>query len=135
MSETKIAYTRKFLRVILLQGLVWFLFFVANLFFTEQKDWIAYAWLALSLWYFGNYWYCTTQKYLVLTENYIRTNGLFGRRIAWDEVVRIKYFAGDLILKTTGGKDLIINTQIIDPGSLDLLKEKLQRFEPKPLTV
>ncbi len=134
MSETKIAYNRKFLRVNLLQGLVWFLFFAANLFFGGQKDWISYPWLVLSLWYFGNYWFCTTQKYLLLNADSIRINGLFGRRIAWDEVVRIKYFAGDLILKTTAGKDVTINTQIIAPDSLDLLKEKLQAFEQKPMT-
>jgi len=109
----------------LIFGLVWgIVFFVAYI--TEDNlRWNDYTWLVLSVIYLGMYGYQKHYRYLSIENGVIKENGPFGKQIELAKVLRFKKFAGDYILKTED-KEFIINTQIIDPNSMNDLDNALQ---------
>ena len=54
--------------------------------------------------------------------------GLFGKKLYLMEIKSIKKFAGDYILKSDT-KELTINTQMIDPNSMAMLNNELEKLQ------
>ncbi len=71
----------------------------------------------------GTYFYENKNQYLTIENGTITKNHLISKTINLKELVGIKKFAGDYILKTDTS-DLRINTTIIDEHSL----KELDRF-------
>lgn len=123
----KIGYKKRHLNVNLILGIVWFIWFFVGVFEKEKPNWTDYGWIVISLLYLGLYFYQRNYKYLTIENGIITVNGPFGKKLNLTEIKRIKKFAGDYILKTDK-KELIINTQIIDPNSLAELNAELEKL-------
>ena len=123
----KIAYKKRHLNINLFFGLVWFVWFVVNVFGKEEPGWHDYGWIIISMLYLELYFYQSNYKYLTIKNGSIKVNGPFGKNLLLAEVKQIKKFAGDFILKTDH-QELTINTQIIDPSSLAELVKELDKL-------
>lgn len=110
-------------------GLIWLVFAIVQLFVLdyENKSWIKYGWLGISLMYIIMYFYEYFNQYLTIENGIIKTNSLFGKKMNLTDIKRIKKFAGDYILKSDKA-ELTINTQIIDPNSLIELNTELEKL-------
>jgi len=124
----KIQYTKKRLRFNLAFGVVWGILGLAGIFFEEEGNWGMYGYLVVSILYFGLYFYQRANQYLNISNGNIKLNDLFGKKIAFNDIIQIKKFAGDYIIKTKN-KELTINTQIIDPESLEDLHKVLAKID------
>jgi len=123
----KIKFTKKRLRTHLYLGLIWLVFGILQLVFNDFKDWYDYFWILMAVIYFGMYAFDTTKQYLTIENGILQSNGLFGKKIALNDIVYMRKFAGDYILKTAT-KELTINTQLIDPHSLENLTTTLEKL-------
>lgn len=124
----KISYKKKHLYVNLGLGLFWLFYFILNVFFNENPNWLDYGWIVISLVYLGLYYYQKKYKYVIIDNGIIMLDGPLGKKLYLKDINRIKKFAGDYILKT-GDKDLAINTQIIAPDSLAQLNAELEKLD------
>jgi len=124
----KIRYKKRRLRISLIFGLLWLIFAIVLLFILdENKSWIKYGWLGISLMYFIKYLYEYFNQYLTIENGIIKINSPFGKKINLSEIKQIKKIGGDYILKTEK-EELTINTQIIDPNSLAVLNAELEKL-------
>lgn len=123
----KIAFKQRHLNVSLIFGLIWSVWFFVGVFGKEEPNWTDYGWIFISLMYLGMYFYQKNYKYLTIENGIINVNGPFGKKLNLTEIKRIKKFAGDYILKTDKS-ELTINTQIIDPTSLNELNCELEKL-------
>ena len=124
----KIRYKKRKLRINLILGLFWLVFAIVQLFILdENKSWIKYGWLGISLMYIIMYFYEYFNQYLTIENGIIKINRPFGKKMNLNEIKRIKKFAGDYILKTEKA-ELTINTQMIDPKSLAELNTELEKL-------
>lgn len=123
-----INYKKRSLNVNLIFGIVWFIWFMLQVFTKEEPDWVDYGWAVISLMYFSFYIYRVKYKYLNIENGYIRVNGPLGKKLQLDKIKEIKKFAGDYILKTDH-KEVTINTHEIDSNSLEELHKALQKLE------
>ena len=129
----KISFKRKRLRANLIIGLIWVAFGVFSLEANDPVRWTDYGYIVIGLLYLGHYAHDRYLQYLTIENGTIRKNGLYGLggAIRLKDVVWIKKFAGDLTLKT-GKRDLKIDTDQIDPGSLEELNTVLGALELPP---
>ena len=65
---------------------------------------------------------------MTIQNGIIKENHLFGKKIELAEINQIKKFAGDYIIKTDKS-EMTINTQIIDPNSLEDLNVELEKLK------
>ncbi len=124
----KIKYRNRHLNINLALGLVWLLWFITIYFSSEGTDWHDYGLGLFSMIYFGLYLYQRQNKYLTISDGWIKKNSPFGKKIKLGEVDRIRKFAGDYILKTDS-KEFVINTLIIAPESIKDLDGELQKLD------
>lgn len=122
----KIHFKRKRLRANLILGLIWVGFGIVSLVAEDRKSWTDYGYMVVGLIYLGHYAYDRSQQYLTIENGMLRKNWLYGFRpsIELRDVVWIKKFAGDYTLKTET-RDLKIDTDLIDPESLEELNRAL----------
>lgn len=111
----------------LIFGSIWLIYGIIKVNIDETPNWIDYGWFVFSAIYFGTYFYQKKEKYLTIENEVLRINSPFGKKINLTEIIRIKKFAGDYILKTDN-TELKINTQIIDPNSLAELNSELTKL-------
>ena len=121
----KISYKKKHLTINLILGLVWSVLSVANFIFDDETRILDYGFVVIALLYLGLYAYQRHYKYLSIENGIIQEGGPFGKKMEIDTIRKIKKFAGDYILKGENNKELTINTQIIDPKSLNDLDTAL----------
>lgn len=124
----KIKYRNRHLNINLALGLVWLFWFITIYFSSEGTDWHDYGLGLFSMIYFGLYLYQRQNKYLTISDGWIKKNSPFGKKIKLGEVDRIRKFAGDYILKTDS-KEFVINTLIIAPESIKDLDGELQKLD------
>ncbi|WP_324719663.1 hypothetical protein [Salinimicrobium sp. HB62] len=133
----KIPYKKRQLNFNLYFGSIWLIFFLGQFFFDDEFNWIDYG-LLVSIAYFGTYYYKVKYKYVTIDEGNLTVNGPFGKSVALDEIVQIKSFAGEYILKTEK-QELRINTHTIKPESLAILNKELKKLQVvwnyKPSTI
>lgn len=130
-NPLKIRYTKKRLRTNLIVGLVWLGLGMAYWLFDLIDFWLNYYPFVLAFLYLGLYLYERQNQYLTITEDQIKINDLFGKRIHISQINRIKKFAGDYKL-ITDKKEMKIDTQIIDPDSLEDLNGILAKLNLPP---
>ena len=85
------------------------------------------GWTVISLMYLGLYLYQNKNQYLIIENGFIKKNDLFGKKFNLIEIIEIKKIAGDIILKTDS-REMKIDTQLIEPHSLELLKTRLEKL-------
>src|SRR5690606_38108009 len=120
----KIAYKKKHLRVNLFLGIMWLVLAFLNFNYGET-NWINYGYLVIALLYLTRWFYQYQNQYLTIDKGIIKENWPFGKEINLDEIQQIKYFAGDLILKTHNSQ-ITINKQLIDEKSFTDLENELK---------
>lgn len=120
----KISYKKKHLVIGFLFGVLWSV--MAFLKFSYGKvNWIAYGYVVLALLYLIRSLYQYRNKYLTIENGVIKQNWPWGKEIKLADIEHIKYFAGDLILKTKSA-ELTINKQLIDEKSFADLENELR---------
>ncbi|WP_282031448.1 hypothetical protein [Winogradskyella eximia] len=76
------------------------------------------------------YYFENRKQYLTLKNGELIKNSLFPKKIKLAEIKSIKEFAGDLKL-ITQNTEFVIDTQIIEPNSLEKLKNELKNYNLK----
>lgn len=123
----KIHYQKKRLHTSLLLGVLWLTISTIGIFTKENLSWTDFGFFLISILYFGMYFYEKKNQYLTLDTHFLSLNQPFGKKIELSELIQIKKFAGDYILKTAN-TELRINTQIIDSKSLSELDAELNKL-------
>ncbi|MGB1269681.1 MAG: hypothetical protein ACPG45_08065 [Flavobacteriaceae bacterium] len=111
----------------LILGIIWLVWFFISDFTKGKMNWTDYGWLIISIAYLSIYFYQRKNNYLTIKNGTIKVNSPFGKKLHLTDIKQIKKFAGDYILKTDN-KELIINTQIIDPKSMAELNTELEKL-------
>ncbi len=123
-----IPYKKKRLTVNLILGLIWMIYAVILTQINENFSWIDYGWFIMAIAYFILYFYQKREKYFTIENGIIKQNWPFGKKLNLSEIKYIRYFAGDIILKTDES-DLSINGDLIDEKTYDGLKEELKKLK------
>lgn len=123
----KIRYSKKRLRSNLIVGLIWFTLGFVMWIFYDIVHWNEFFFFAMALLYLGQYMFERQNQYLTITQDEIKVNNLFRKRIKLSDISRIKKFAGDYKI-IADEKVIIINTKIIDQESLSELNELLVKL-------
>lgn len=121
----RIYYNKLHLRTNLIIGLAFLLFSIISFFLKETIGWNDYGWYVITLTYLILYAYKKRYGYVSIDNGYIKINKIFGKGIRLDEIVQIKKFAGDYILRTAND-EIVINSQIMEPDSLQELDTVLE---------
>lgn len=121
----KIYFKRTHLTFSLIMGFAFLALFLSALIFKEKVQFYDSGWLILGLSNMGQYLYKKQKGYVSISNDSIRINNLWSKGIMLSEVVQLKKFAGDYTLKTAE-KEITINSQIIDPESLQKLNTVLE---------
>jgi hypothetical protein len=114
----KIRYNKKRQNYNLAFGIVWAIIGLVSISYSEENKIGDYLFLLASILYFGLFFYERTNQYITITENEIKKNTLFGKKINIAEITSIKKIAGDYILKTDN-VEMIINTELITEVSFN----------------
>lgn len=120
----KIAYKKRHLKVNLFLGIMWLVLAFLNFNYGET-NWISYGYLVLALLYLTRWFYQSQYKYLTIDNGIIKENWPFGKEINLADIENVKYFAGDLILKTHNSQ-ITIHKQLIDEKSFTDLENELK---------
>tara|TARA_B110000090_G_C13059862_1_gene322938 strand:- start:138 stop:548 length:411 start_codon:yes stop_codon:yes gene_type:complete len=135
---TKIRYTKERLRSNSRMGI----FFVSIGIILVMLSFITSEWKEISLASIGIgqigagivmfiiYYFENRKQYLTLKNGELIKNSLFPKKIKLAEIISIKEFAGDLKL-ITQNTEFIIDTQIVEPNSLEELKNELKNCNLK----
>lgn len=81
--------------------------------------------LAAGLFLLSIYWFEKHKQYLTLKNDVLIKNTLIPKKVPLKQVTQIKEFAGDIVLVTPKG-EFVIDTQVIDPESLRILRAAIQ---------
>ncbi|MEP6260336.1 MAG: hypothetical protein ABJ092_02070 [Gillisia sp.] len=123
----KIRYKKRYLNANLGLSFLWFIFFIIGILIKDEFHLADLGWTVISLMYLGLYLYQNKNQYLIIENGFIKKNDLFGKKFNLIEIIEIKKFAGDIILKTDS-REMKIDTQLIEPHSLELLKTRLEKL-------
>lgn len=121
----KIPYKKSHLRLPLIFGIIWLVFSLLGYFFADTTLWIALGWLVLSIMYFTRYLYLNHYGYISLSKEALKIQGWKKKSIRFSDIVTIKQFAGEYIIKTET-KEIRIDPRIVNPEYLDVLQEALR---------
>ena len=115
----KILYNKRQQTFLLLWGIVWLVLGSVS-YIIEPSRFISLG-LIMGIAYICIYGFRKTFHYAVLDENSIKKVGLTKQIINLDDVVSVRKFAGDYIIKTKA-RTMTLNTNLIDKQSLPELK-------------
>lgn len=124
----KILYSKKKRKYDLFQGIFWILLFIVGVLFSDRKNIFFYLNLIMGLIHI--YLYLKVKYYLSIENNEIKQNYIFGKKINLSEIISIKHFAGEYILRTDTRK-MTINISWVDESSLIDLKGELKKLNVK----
>ena len=110
---------------------MWLTLGIAMWIFFDIVHWSEFSWFVIALPYLGQYLYERQNQYLTITQDEIKVNNLFRKRINLYDIKRIKKFMGDYKI-ITDAKVITINTKIIDKESLNDLNEVLAKLNLPP---
>jgi hypothetical protein len=126
---TTIKFTKKRQRTYLVAGLLWIVLGIISLLTVSQST-LGYGALVLGILYLGTYLFEAKNQYLTIENGVITKNHFIPKKVAINEIVKIKRFIGTYVLETNA-IELIINTEIIDKSSLNELNDVLNRVSLK----
>src|SRR5690606_7589771 len=124
----KINFRKRYIKINLIFGILWIVFFILGIFIKDDFHWINYGYLLMAVLYSGLYIYQKERQYLLIEKGFIKYNRPNGKQVNLSEIKAIKKFAGDYILKSDKD-DFRIDTQVIDPASLEDLNAALHKLE------
>lgn len=119
-----IRYPKNRLKTNLIFGIVWsVLGIVAFIFDTENL--FNFGYLTFGLIYLSGYLFENSKQYLTIENGVITKHNLRPKSLKLDEVIHIKNFAGDYVLKTKQD-ELTINKSFVEENSLLELEKVLE---------
>lgn len=124
----RIGYRKKHLNINLILGLSFITLALIRFLTQDTFRWTGYGTIVISILYLGTYVYQRKYKYLSINNGILKINSPFGKEVKLSEINQIKKFAGDYIITTDQNK-MTINTQIIDPDSLIVLNNELEKLD------
>ena len=119
----KINYPKKRLRYSLIFGIIWLLFGIISFAFISDNL-FNIGYLILGFAYLAIYFFEKTNQYLTIKNGWITKHSIRPKRMKLDEIIHIKNFAGDYVLKTEQD-ELTINKGFIEKNSLLELEKVL----------
>jgi|25_taG_2_1085351.scaffolds.fasta_scaffold05388_1 hypothetical protein len=122
----KIHYKKKRLKHAIIFGGLWLILGTLAIIFNPDNI-FSYGYIFMGFLYFGTYIFENKKQYLTIENGTISRNGLITKKINLTDIIIIKKFAGDYILKTDK-TDFKINTQIIEKESLIDLNNELEKL-------
>lgn len=117
----KFPFSKKSVNKNLYLGILWIIIAIIYLLAYDNVKWYFYPTLILGIIYLGIYVYEFQLNYIEISENKIIINSLPRKELNLNEIIDIKYFAGDYILSTPNNSIKIIKSQIS--------KEHISEFE------
>jgi len=130
-KKMKIRYKQKRLKYNLIFGTIWLVFALFSLFFVDGNKWLDFGYLFFAAMHLGLYFYEYLNQYLTVKNGWIYQNSLFSKKIKLTDIIRIKKFAGDYILKTEN-TELNITIDFIEEKSIDELNSILSKLNLEP---
>lgn len=124
----KIHFKRNTSKQNLIFGAAWLVLGVSQLFFQERSKWIGIGWLVLATVSFTLYFQQSKTKHILIEGDVLKENWKFGKSIRLSEIITIKEFAGDYILKSENQR-LSITKNLIENDALLKLDEKLKSLD------
>ena len=124
----KIFYTKKHLNRKLIFAVIWLILTLVRVYVKSEPIWLNYSFLSISGLYFFSYFYSRKNQYLTIENGILKVNNLLKREVNLSEVKEVKKHADSYILKTDNSK-LIINTDIIEPKSKEVLITELEKIK------
>ncbi len=111
-------------------GLVWSILGMAFLFDGETPNWLDYLYFFISITYITHFLYDQKHHYLIIENGVIKPNKLYGMKpkIKVDDIQSVTKKWGEYKVESSG-KSLSINTQLIEPESLEALKRFFKSLE------
>jgi hypothetical protein len=122
----KILYSKKKRKYDLFQGIFWILLFAIGVLFSDRKNVFFYLNLIMGLVHI--YLYLKVKYYLIIENDVLKQNYIFGKKMELSEIKSIKHFAGEYILRTDTRK-MRIDIGSIDQSSLLDLKGELKKLD------
>lgn len=123
----RIRYKKKQANLNLILGIIWLANGIIQTVVNENPNWFDFIWFLLSGFYLLFFYYQKNEKYLIIENGIIKQNWPFGKKMNFNEIKRIKHFAGEYILKSEF-KKMKINIHIIEEESLSELKNELKKL-------
>ena len=122
----KIYYNQKQMHRALAVGLLTVIVGIAAHLYSD--NYILTGIIGLGISYIAFFFYQKFTLYVVITANYVIVDGFFKKKMRLEDIIEIKYFAGDYIIKNRN-KQVVIDTNLIDKESLPLLKQFVEEFQ------
>lgn len=122
-----IGYKKKHLYFDLTLGAVWLFFGISYFWNSEKLNFLYYGYFLLSFSYLMIFYFKSRFKYITVTQDIIKFNQPFGWKVNCSDIISIRRFAGDYIIKTNI-KDYTISGKLIDPKMAVPLEEYLKKM-------
>ncbi len=123
----KIAYSNKHLNYKLIFGASLLLFGLLTIDYNEENKWSDFGYLVFGIVYICIYIYENHIQYITIKDQTLTVNTFPKKSVRLKDIKQIKSFAGDYIIQTNNTK-FTINTQIINPNSLDKMNATLKQL-------
>ena len=123
-------YKKKKLVTNLVFGILLVIFSAGSIYLDETPNWINGANLGVALTYLLTYLYQANFQYISIKNGVIKETSLFGTSLLLNEITSFKKFGGDYFIKSRG-KEIYVNTELIDSNSLLKLIEFMDGLELK----
>lgn len=128
----KIWIKRKWTNLHLVIGLIFIVLGILSVSLKESVQnvhWTQYGYLVIGLVYIGMYFFTKSKPYLHFENNILKVHSnLKIKEINLKEVESARKFGGDYKFNSLG-KEIIINTQMLDPESLKALDSELEKYD------
>lgn len=125
----KIWIKRKWTNFHLVIGLIFIVLGIIAVSGKGSIHWTQYGYLVIGLVYIGMYFFTKNKPYLHFENNILKVHSnLKIKEINLKEVESARKFGGDYKFNSQG-KEIIINTQMLDPESLKSLDSELEKYD------
>lgn len=120
----KFKKSKKRLFINLTIGVLWLLYGLFGIIFRDKSN--SFTFLILGIIYLILYFFERKDYYLILNQNTIKKDYLFGKSINVQDIKSISEFAGDIIIKTISTQSFSYDDITLIRNELEGLKQKLQ---------
>ncbi|TYB78603.1 hypothetical protein [Bizionia myxarmorum] len=129
MPDLVIKYKKKKQNIQLALGLMWIALGVIGFFLSsENLQWHNVFIVVLGAIQIGMAFWNMKYHYITITNDWIKENSIFSKKILRKNIIEIKKFAGDYTFKTHD-KNLVINSNLVDENSLVELDAFIETME------
>ena len=111
----------------LVLGSFWVVFGLIGI-FMEDTRWNDYAFLSIGILYLVLSFFNTRTHHLIITEEHIKQDYLFGKSIKVKDIKSITEFAGDISIKTDS-KTFTIHKQTFESEVFSSIKQEVERLK------